>query len=135
MGYYIDMRPKGDIKILICDDMEAVVDIYLYELENLGILPAQSEIVSDGNQCIDLINSKKYDLIIADLDTVNFKGMDFLEKKKESKFNQKTLSLVITARKKKEDIENAIALGAHRYIIKPFKNEFFIKYVKDLLKI
>lgn len=123
-----------NLKILICDDMEAIVEIYVDFLKELGIQEENIDITNNGKVCAEKLSSKKYDLLIADIDVQELNGFEMLELKKMSQ-NKNTPTIVVTMKKSKEDVNKSISLGVSKYIIKPFDAMIFSKYAKALLKI
>ncbi len=104
-------------KILIVDDEASIrefLEIMLKKEKKYEITSAE-----DGEQAIEILKKKSFDLVISDLQMPNKTGMEVLEY-----INQmcpQTMFMLITAFGSTEIAVNAMKLGAYDYITKPFK--------------
>ncbi|MGH1469012.1 MAG: sigma-54-dependent transcriptional regulator [Bdellovibrionales bacterium] len=104
-------------KILIVDDEASIrefLEIMLKKEKKYEITLAE-----DGEQAINILKKKSFDLVISDLQMPNKTGMDVLEY-----INQmcpQTMFMLITAFGSTEIAVEAMKLGAYDYITKPFK--------------
>lgn len=103
-----------DTKILIVDDEKLFVKGLKYSLEQDGYLIDTS---FDGNEALEKVKKKSYDLIILDL---MLPGMDGLEVCQKIRQNYQVPIIMLTARG--EDINKILGLeyGADDYLTKPF---------------
>ncbi|MEJ2629427.1 MAG: sigma-54 dependent transcriptional regulator, partial [bacterium] len=115
-------------EILLVDDEKSVRTTLSMFLKKAGYTIEES---SNGNDTIEKINQKFYDLIITDLKMKPVDGMEVLKKAKE--VNPMTEVIVMTAFGTVESGVEAMKLGAYDYILKPFnKDEFLILVSKAL---
>ncbi|MFO7890111.1 MAG: sigma-54 dependent transcriptional regulator [bacterium] len=115
-------------EILLVDDEKSVRTTLSMFLKKTGYNIEES---SNGNDTIEKINQKFYDLIITDLKMNPVDGMEVLRKAKE--VNPMTEVIVMTAFGTVESGVEAMKLGAYDYILKPFnKDEFLILVAKAL---
>lgn len=115
-------------EILLIDDEKAVRTTLSMFLRKAGYTLDES---SNGNDAIDKINHKYYDIVITDLKMKPIDGMEVLKKTKE--INPMTEVMVMTAFGTVESGVEAMKLGAYDYILKPFnKDEFLILVSKAL---
>lgn len=115
-------------EILLVDDEKSVRTTLSMFLKKAGYTIEES---SNGNDTIERINKKFYDLIITDLKMKPIDGMEVLRKAKE--VNPMTEVIVMTAFGTVESGVEAMKLGAYDYILKPFnKDEFLILVSKAL---
>lgn len=104
-------------KILIVDDEASIrefLEIMLKKEKKYELTLAE-----DGEQAIEILKKKTFDLVISDLQMPNKTGMDVLEY-----INQmcpQTVFMLITAFGSTEIAVDAMKLGAYDYITKPFK--------------
>jgi len=115
-------------EILLVDDEKSVRTTLSMFLTKAGYNLEES---SNGNDTIEKVNQKFYDLIITDLKMKPIDGMEVLKKVKE--INPMTEVIVMTAFGTVESGVEAMKLGAYDYILKPFnKDEFLILVAKAL---
>lgn len=86
---------------------------------------------SSGEEGMDLLESKEYDLIITDLKMPDRDGISILKRAKE--LYPDTLVIVITAYGTVESAITAMKSGAYDYIQKPFEPEEFLFVVKKAI--
>ncbi len=121
------MTPK---KILIVEDDKLTVTMLQSWLKNEGF---NTFTASDGQEGLNLARQLKPDLIISDVIMPVMDGYAFY---KELKKNSDTASIplvVISARKKMED--SFIAMGAKKFISKPFQGNQLIEAVNEFIQL
>jgi CheY-like chemotaxis protein len=102
-------------KILIVEDDAFVMDIYRTKLSQEGyeIIEAQN-----GIEAMEKLKEVKPDLILLDIIMPYMDGIEVLKKIKKEE-NLKTIPIVLlTNLSQKEDISEALGLGANDYLIK-----------------
>ncbi|MCK6599353.1 MAG: response regulator [Bdellovibrionaceae bacterium] len=109
---------------LIIDDEADIVE---------GLSEALSEMfdnvskAQNGEEALDLVSNKDFDLIISDIMMPRLKGDDFLRKLRMKGVH--TPIIFITGNGNKENLLSAIRLGAVEFIEKPFDIDYFISVV------
>ena len=107
-----------NIKILIVDDFDTLRMSLKSVLEQLGY-PEMDE-AKDGQEAIDKLKEKDYDLIISDIDMPVMNGFELLDYVKKDD-NLKNIPVIfITAEAEREKIVESIKAGLDAYITKPF---------------
>jgi two-component system chemotaxis response regulator CheY len=107
-----------NIKILIVDDFATLRMSLKSVLEQLGY-PEMDE-AKDGQEAIDKLKEKDYDLIISDIDMPVMNGFELLDYAKKND-NLKNIPVIfITAEAEREKIVESIKAGLDAYITKPF---------------
>lgn len=107
-----------NIKILIVDDFATLRMSLKSVLEQLGY-PEMDE-AKDGQEAIDKLKEKDYDLIISDIDMPVMNGFELLDYVKKDD-NLKNIPVIfITAEAEREKIVESIKAGLDAYITKPF---------------
>ena len=115
-------------RILIVDDEESIRDFLNIMLKKEGYEPT---LVEDGQQALEILKKKSFDLIISDMQMPHVTGLELLRQVKEQ--DPDMLFMVITAFGTTETAVEAMKLGAYDYITKPFKiDEVRINIAKAL---
>lgn len=112
-------------KILIIEDDVNIRDTIdsILTLSSFDVYTA-----SDGKSGVEMVMSKKPNLIICDVNMPIMNGFGVLSKlKKELSENDMPIFLFLTASNSRESVDKGMSLGADGYISKPFK-------VSELLK-
>jgi len=105
-------------RILVVDDeksMRDFFDILLRREEH------EVETAASGDEALELIARKAYDLVVTDLKMPRITGLDVLSGVKRA--SPDTEVIVITAYSAVETAIEAMRLGAFNYLSKPFNNE------------
>ena len=116
-----------DITIMVADDSAFMRQILCEILRGMGF----SHIVecSDGKECLERFPVDKPDLILLDMIMPELDGMEVLKK-----IGHMTNVLVISAVGQDKMMEEARALGARGYIVKPFDNNQVVQEVARVLE-
>jgi len=117
-------------KILVVDDEADIRASIKTALETQGYSVAEAQ---DGQNCLNLLEKEKFDLIILDVMMPEMSGWDVMTKIMETKkeYHKKVmfLSVVqISEERKKELLEQ----GVVDYMQKPFDIQELIKKVKEI---
>jgi CheY-like chemotaxis protein len=100
--------------ILVVDDDEALCNALETKFESKGY---DVTICKDGVKCMEMLNKKKFDVIMTDLHMPNMDGFSVLEKIKDTK-NAEVPAYVITNLGSDEHCERALKLGAKQCFVK-----------------
>ncbi len=101
--------------ILVMDSEEKVLEICqrIFESEGFNV-----KLTRTVNQALDELEKEFYDVIITEIDTPGFTGMELL---KEIKYRQPDIVVILTAPfRSTAAAEDTVKLGAFDYIPKPF---------------
>jgi CheY-like chemotaxis protein len=101
--------------ILLVEDDIFVKDIYNHKLITDGYEVAMA---GDGVEAIALMEKRKPDLILLDIVMPHMDGKETLEKIKSNEDWKKIPIIMLTNLSEADDIEEAEALGADKYLIK-----------------
>lgn len=120
------------INVAIVDDNPRILEI----LENILTEDKNVELVgkaSDGKEAYDLILEKKPDVVFLDLIMPKIDGLDLMELiKHDSQISRQPEFIIVSAVGQERVIENAFALGASYYIMKPFDNAIILKRLEQV---
>ena len=113
-----------DMKILLIDDDEWIRDSLslFFEFE-----PCVFQALETAEQGLKELETKDYDIIILDYRLPGMNGLEFL--KRIQKTHPEVIKILITAYGSKEVFSQAIELGVHDFIDKPFST----KAIEDCL--
>ncbi|MBS0617306.1 MAG: response regulator [Spirochaetes bacterium] len=117
-------------KVLIVDDSGYMRQVIRRHLESKGF--EISGEASDGSEVVALAESLKPDLITMDLSMKNLGGIEATKLVKQAA--PETKVIVVSALGESRFIKEAVAAGAHDFIIKPFTEDRLISSVKSALK-
>lgn len=105
--------PNKIKKILICEDEKPIAKALVLKLNHEGF---EAEAANDGEEALQILQSKQFDLILLDLIMPRIDGFGVLEKIKELKI---TTPVIVTSNLgQEEDLKRAKELGAVNYFIK-----------------
>ena len=111
-------------KILIVEDEAAIANLIKINLEAEGY---QCTCAFDGRAGADHIEQETFDLVLLDIMLPEIDGYELLEYIKP----MGTPVIFLTASGDKDDVMNAIKLGAVNYIKKPFLPQELLKRISQ----
>jgi two-component system alkaline phosphatase synthesis response regulator PhoP len=117
-------------KILIVDDEPNIVMSleYTFKKNNFEVFIAR-----DGQEALDILQTKLPDVIILDVMMPMVDGFATLEQIKKEDRLQHCKVIFLSAKNKEKDIEKGLSLGANLYVVKPFSIKKLVEQVHDLL--
>lgn len=115
-------------KILVVED-----DPSLLELEK-SILEDTYDVMTaeNGEDALTKVKKSKPDLIVLDLMMPVMDGYQFCEELRKIKEYRSIPIVMVTAKNKREDMEEGYLSGAQAYIFKPFTSKDLLKVVELL---
>jgi CheY-like chemotaxis protein len=117
--------------VLLCDDEDVLRQLVRATLSN-----GQYSIVeaADGDESLELARTHRPDLIVLDMMMPGRSGLEVLRELRSEAELARTPVIMLTARAREADREEAVAAGADRYLAKPFSPLELISVVEDLLE-
>ena len=118
-------------KILIVDDEKDIVDLIAYNLEKEGFAAVKAY---DGENALELVKTKKPDLVILDLMLPGLTGMEvcgFLRRNRET---EALPIIMLTAKGDQVDKVLGLEMGADDYVTKPFNVRELIARIRAVLR-
>jgi len=118
-------------RILVVEDDRDINELIRYNLEREGF-----EVLSlfDGAQVVDIVTSRKPDLVLLDLMLPEVDGLEICRELKSDPLTQKTPIIMITAKGTESDMVIGLSIGADDYLPKPFLPRELILRVNRILK-
>jgi two-component system chemotaxis response regulator CheY len=129
--FYSDIKGRA-VKILIIDDSITQRKVIARTLALLGhkkVYEAKHGL--EGWQMLEKL--KEVDLIIVDWEMPIMTGIDFIKKVRNSTQFSKIKIIMATSKHTKEDIINALSVGADNFIAKPFSDKTLAHHLKPIL--
>ncbi|WP_461639138.1 two-component regulator propeller domain-containing protein [Labilibaculum euxinus] len=124
------VKRKTNYKIMIVDD-EVDIRNYLY-----NELSAYYKVVAceNGKKAHEILLDEKPDLIISDIMMPEMDGITLCKKIKTNILTNHIPVILLTALSKEENETEGIETGADMYLVKPFKSEFILKMISNILE-
>jgi two-component system, OmpR family, response regulator BaeR len=118
--------------ILLVEDDPFLIDIYSEKFKLAGF---EAETVGDGERTLEKIREKKPDLVMLDLVLPHIDGWEILRQIKKDPELSAIPVIVFSNLGQKSDIENGLALGAAKYLIKSqYTPSEVVDEIKKILK-
>ncbi|TCK98780.1 two-component system alkaline phosphatase synthesis response regulator PhoP [Natranaerovirga hydrolytica] len=117
--------------ILTVDDEEHILELLKYNLESNGFDILQA---NTGEKALDIIGSKKIDLILLDLMLPGMDGIQILKIIRNNKKIKKIPVILLTAKNNEIDTVLGLEMGADDYIGKPFGVHELLARIKAVLR-
>lgn len=115
-------------RVLICDDETAIADIIKFNLTREGY---EADTCSNGEECLEILKEKEYDLLILDVMMPKLDGFETLRELR--KFSYIPV-IMLTAKDDEVDRVLGLELGADDYVVKPFSMRELIARVRANLR-
>jgi DNA-binding response OmpR family regulator len=119
------------MRILICDDDEALVSMIRFKLtkENLG----EVVVAPDGRDAKNQLRQGQFDLVITDIHMPFHSGLELTTFIREE-LKRETPIIVLSAEGLENTVLQAFDIGANDFITKPFSPSELAVRVKRILK-
>ena len=115
--------------ILVVDDDPEICDLIV---DVLAMANYQVESANDGFEATQLLRTKKFDLVVTDVNMPKINGYELVERMRQK--GDQTPVIFLTARNEKPDVSKGLRAGADDYITKPFGIEEFTLRVAAILR-
>lgn len=120
------------MNVLIVDDYKTMLRIITNLMKQVGFQNIDE--ATDGSMAFDMIQKKKYGLVISDWNMEPMTGIELLKKVRESGLEFKDVPFImITAESKTENVIAAKQAGVDNYIVKPFNAETLKQKITSVL--
>lgn len=112
------MPINAAMPILVVDDYATMVRILRNLLKQLGFDNVDD--ASDGTAALEMIEQKKYGLVISDWNMEPMTGYELLKQVRARGDTARLPFIMVTAESKTENVIAAKKAGVNNYIVKPF---------------
>jgi DNA-binding response OmpR family regulator len=116
-----------DHTVLVVDDEDDTAEMIRDTLRAEGF---RAMVARDGRQALEMIRRKRPDLVILDIMMPELSGFEVLEELRRDEGTAGLPVVVLTARGDEADAQRGLALGAKRYMNKPFDVRALITEVR-----
>jgi len=116
--------------ILTVDDTASMRQMISFTLHSVGHEVIQA---SDGQEALKVIEGKKIDLVIADINMPNMDGITLLKSLRALADYKFTPILMLTTESQDAKRQQGKVAGATGWIVKPFNPEQLLNVVKKVL--
>jgi two-component system, chemotaxis family, chemotaxis protein CheY len=116
--------------ILTVDDTASMRQMISFTLNSVGHEVIQA---SDGKEALKLLEGKKVDLVIADVNMPNMDGITLVKSLREQTEHKFTPILMLTTESQESKRQQGKVAGATGWIVKPFNPEQLLTIVKKVL--
>jgi PAS domain S-box-containing protein len=124
IGENSDVEGLSNLKILLAEDNVVNQKIMMSYLSQLS---CQADLADNGEQVLQLIKSKDYDIILMDCQMPLLDGYDTTQAIRQMEMNQELLKhifiVAMTANAFKEDRDRCLAVGMDDYLSKPIRRK------------
>lgn len=118
-------------KILIVDDEPDLVELASYNLKKEGFSVSSA---ADGEEALQMVRGKHFDLIVLDLMLPGLHGIELCRILKNNPKTENIPVVMLTAKGEVSDKVHGLESGADDYITKPFSPKELIARVKAVLR-
>ena len=112
------MRVDYSVPVLVIDDEQVMIDLTRRVLGTIGF--EQVDHALTGENALDLLRRRKYQLVISDLLMKPISGLQILRTIRQDPDLRNTPFLLMTASLESEAVKAAKLAGADTYLLKPF---------------
>jgi YesN/AraC family two-component response regulator len=124
----LKLLSKNRTILIVEDDLEVQLAIK----EMFGLFFKDIHTANDGKEGLDIIKSKKFDLIISDITMPHKNGIEMIKEAYE--YNNELKFIVLSAHSDAEFLMPLIDMGVERFVHKPFDASIMINRVIDVLE-
>jgi DNA-binding response OmpR family regulator len=119
-------------KVLVVDDNQDVRELIVHILNSDGF---HVYAAVDGENALAILNSNPVDLVLLDVMMPGMSGLDVLKEIRtgSNKKIREVPVMMITAMSSTDDVDQALAIGANSYVVKPFRGTTIREKVRKIL--
>ena len=107
-----DSKEKG--RLLVVDDEVLLQELFATVLGEAGWLV---DVAHDGDEALDLLAARKYDVVLSDIDMPRMNGLQLLRAVRAKDLDLPVV--LVTGHPRVDSAVQALEHGAHRYLLKP----------------
>jgi two-component system chemotaxis response regulator CheY len=123
----------SEVEALIVDDSSVMRKIIERALRQAGLELLTIHEAGNGAEGLELLKSKRVDLILSDINMPSMDGLEFLRQIQVQNLARGVPVVMITTESSEEHVKQAIQAGARGYIRKPFTADQVKERVLPLL--
>jgi two-component system chemotaxis response regulator CheY len=123
----------GNISVLIVDDSSVMRKIVERSLRQAGIEIAQVFEAGNGLEALAVLNEKKVDLVLCDINMPAMDGLEFVKQLPKVENAKGVPVVMITTEGSEGHVVQALSAGARGYIRKPFTADQVKEHILPVL--
>jgi len=117
------------MRALVVDDSAVMRKVLTGALNRADIMEVDQ--AGDGQEAVNAVQQKDYDLILMDWNMPNMLGIDAV--KAIRALGKKTPIIMVTTEAEKSRVLDALKAGANNYVIKPFEPATIVGKIQEVL--
>jgi CheY-like chemotaxis protein len=125
-----NLAERYPLEILLVEDNEINLKFMLMLLSQMGFAP---EVAVNGNEAIEAVDKKEFDLIFMDNQMPRMNGKDATKIIRTMPKGKKMMIVGLSASVFKEDVEEAMKIGMNDYLTKPVKIHQIVEKIKKCI--
>ena len=125
------MQTKSNVSILVVDDEPTIIEFLEYNLNKEGY---KVYTANNGQEALEIVKSKRLDLIILDLMMPVMDGIETCQLVREENLKVQPINAFLTSRNEDYSQVAGFEAGADDYIAKPIRPRLLISKIEALLR-
>jgi two-component system alkaline phosphatase synthesis response regulator PhoP len=125
------MQTKSNVSILVVDDEPTIIEFLEYNLNKEGY---KVYTANNGQEALEIVKSKRLDLIILDLMMPVMDGIETCQLVREENLKVQPIIAFLTSRNEDYSQVAGFEAGADDYIAKPIRPRLLISKIEALLR-
>jgi two-component system phosphate regulon response regulator PhoB len=117
--------------VLLVDDDPDIRHLVAYKLTKAGFDVVQA---ADGLAALQAVQQQVPDLVILDIRMPRMSGFEVCRELRANPLTETVPIIMLTARARPQDLEQAYAAGATDYVVKPFSPRILLQHVESALQ-
>ncbi|MFY9270251.1 MAG: response regulator [Candidatus Manganitrophaceae bacterium] len=118
--------------VLVVDDSAIIRSLLISTIETLDDIETFE--AANGFEALKALPTQSFDLMLIDINMPEINGLELVHFVKNHPDYRNIPVMIVSTEREEVDIRKALALGARRYITKPFDPDQLKQAVKELLK-
>lgn len=119
-------------KILVVDDVEDNIVLLTFDLEDDGF---EVEAARSGQECLEMVDHEKPDMILLDIRMPGISGLETLEILKKNELTRTIPVIMVSATSGDHSVIRALDLGAHDFVSKPIEYPVLAARMRSALRL
>jgi DNA-binding response OmpR family regulator len=117
-------------RVLVVDDEPNIVMSLEFLMKRAGF---EVQVARNGREALSALDGTPPDLLLLDVMMPEFDGYEVCERSRARPEWNATRIIMLTARGRDAERQRGLALGADRYVTKPFSTRELVEQAKELL--
>lgn len=137
LGHHNSFEEKSqmvqeEVSVLVVDDNQDIRELVVHILSADGFKVYSA---ADGVNALAILKSNEVNLVLLDVMMPEMSGLEVLNEIRNGSHKKirEVPVMMITAKSSTEDIDQALALGANSYVVKPFRGTTIREKVRTIL--